>query len=233
MVERLDDAAFKKKREGFDAIKGHEHGTIGVASWVNDALSKQNRRGNGYQNKTECKNGHKYEKGSYKMVKTHGVFFARECIQCKRDTRKKSRENRTPEQRAKIAEYDKARYAAKKLGISVKEYRDTYEAAIKKNPLDALKLNPEQAKAQEQVNFFIDNKREAGEKVTLKCQDDPDAYFFEPGTKVSDKKAQALCAGCPLVGTGLCLDDVKKTASPHQISIAEGRVLIGIEVRGE
>jgi hypothetical protein len=102
-------------------------------------------------------------------------------------------------------------------------------AGIKKNALDIFKLSPEQAAAQEPLQFELDRKGRP------KCEENPEGYFFESDAIVTEQYAKAACEGCPLMDSGLCLDYAKTYASPHQIMIAEGRIFMGstLRVRGE
>ncbi len=207
-----------------------EHGTINVAPWAIKASKAQTTRTrNGNELRDACGKGHKYVEGSYRMQKDSNGRLSRRCKICARE---RGRENdakrklhQTPEERAKIVEYSRMRRAAKRLGMPIGEYREKFAVAIKKNPLDSFKLNPEQSEKQEKLNHVVD----LGSRP--KCETDPDSYFGELDDKITDEQALSLCEGCPLMGSGVCLDYAKTYASKDQIMVAEGRVFIGTELR--
>lgn len=169
--------------------------------------------------------------------KAHGIKPWIKCEECSRAYKDRQNEKRREKRAALklLSEMKVPTRAANRLIVEASMYNGGFAdldegLAIKKNALDNFKLTAFQAQKQEPLNFFVDGQVDEKPKRP-KCEDDPEAYFFEPDSVVTDEYARMACEGCPLMGTGLCLDYVKATASDFQISIAEGRVLEGKTVR--
>jgi len=175
-------------------------GTIEVAPWALDALNKTGRPPN--TKNTHCGRGHEYVEGSFDVRKDMAGYEHRRCKICKAEIASKTRASRTSDTRARLRESNartaRERRAAKKLGVTVEEYRATLEQVVivKKNPLDYLKTTAEQAAASDAVNFAVDDRGRP------RCETDPDA--FTDVDNITSKQARILCGKgtrneCPLM----------------------------------
>lgn len=242
-----------------------EHGTMDAAAWTTEVQRKGNpRAGKHMSERTHCNHGHEFTpentgtrsdgKGRVcrqckteasrkrrsgrtleqrKGCSAHGIPW-KECVPCQKAAQKRRDAKKLAERKLKKAWVGMPEASRTALFREARKYNGGLTPIedggdIKKNALDAFKLTPEQAEAQAPLQFELDRKGRP------KCEENPEAYFFEPDATVTDQYAEAMCEGCPLMGTGLCLDYAKTYASPHQIMIAEGKVLMGTElrVRGE
>lgn len=180
-----------------------EHGTYDVALWVNKFLQKKNVRGAATP-QSSCRNGHKYVDGSF-LVRENGT---RKCLACDVERRKRAASKR-------------------KLGSSV-AYRSLVRLEKTLNG-EKIKLNRTQAEKQDSFNLAADAAWEnTGKRIS--CIDDPDSYFFELEEIVTDDFAVSLCAGCPLMGSGVCFDYSKSISSKFQKMVSEGVILVGSKI---
>lgn len=185
---------------GSITVKGSAVGTMEVDAWALDATSKKSKRsGAHFGDRTACSRGHEYVTGSFswKIDNKRGTPI-RICLICKAARARAERANMTPEARDRMREvnarWNRDKRAAKKLGITVKEYRLRIGDVdiAKKNPLDYLRSTTEQGQAQDAVDYAVDQRGRP------KCEKNPDAYFGDD-IPPSNEQAAKMCEGCPIM----------------------------------
>jgi len=192
-------------------------GTYEIDPWVLDALEKKGRPPN--TKNTECAAGHKFVEGSYRDYVNAVGYTERRCLICKAEKAKAYKSSLSRHTRDRINEREsqlaRERRAAKRLGIPVEDYRATLgNTDIKKNPLAYLITTPEEGKAQDAVNYAVDDRGRP------KCEPHPEDYFSD--TEMSNEDAKRLCGGCPLVVE--CLARMKSAAPIGSWMVAGQRV---------
>lgn len=125
---------------------------------------------NDLADRTHCNYGHEYVPKNITWRKDGG----RACKACRR-----ANKTRNKIRRAKMKS-------------------DVEDSLAKKNQLDYLKLNDDQARKSDGVNFAVDRA-----KSRPPCESDPDRWQFDvdapPSSWPTSQEAQDMCVGCPFL----------------------------------
>lgn len=159
-----------------------------------------------YRDRTACSNGHEYVEGSFYMSKPDiNGYSSRRCRAC---NRAKKRKSSTPEYREKKRQQDRLRHARARLSPEEFAVWEAEELAKKKNPLEYLKLNPDQSAASDELNYAFDRlkSKTACQKPVMKMHPtrgvEVETFPFididerEPYTAA---QAEEMCADCPVL----------------------------------
>lgn len=205
------------------AVLGNSvRGTYEIDPWAIHATAKtgKGRRNNGFKERDACGRGHKYVDGSWSYQKKDG-YDIRRCLVCQRARVEKQKTD--PEWAARRREQNRIQAIitreAKSLGITNAEYRKLMGNNIgKKDPLASFMVTGPEAAAQDRVNQAVDDKGRP------KCESDPDAYFYDDYSAVSDKDVAKLCEGCPIIVE--CLARMKFSPPSTGVMVAGGRMFV-------
>lgn len=160
---------------------------------------------NDYADRTHCNNGHEFTPENTTIRKDGGGRRCRACGNLRKQAGRKKSVNRTVQaisrERRYIAEA-RAKLSPEAFAVWEREY------LAKKNPLEYLKLNPEQAATSDALNFALDKQ-----KSKMACQKpvriihptsgkEVDSFPFidiDERVPYSAEQAEAMCADCPVL----------------------------------
>lgn len=159
--------------------------------------------GEHFRDRTACGRGHEYVEGSWTYITDTMGRRSRRCVECRKlnKARQRSPEQRDKETLAQAMKRARARLSPEEYALwEIKNL-------AKKNPLDYLKLNEEQAAASDALNFALDKQ-----KSKMACQKpvriihptsgkEVDSFPFidiDERVPYSAEQAKAMCEDCPV-----------------------------------